>query len=460
MFFVPGSERREAINWVTLSVRFDVKQQMENQGSEYGAARKSVTFGPLELQRRMQRNDGSWSDDDWIMVRSAPAARMPPIPRFGLVQERDQVYVSSSDLAAIEAFEAVISKPETQLEIMRPMMHRWVPGAGDQWLISNIAAEMDVVSMDAYYQVIVGNRYAVGSDEAILEEVPPDVQLDRAQRDLAVAWKNKSMDGATSVYNTAITIEDDSSVGQSLRKRAKKLKDEANLKLADIQRWQNRGGRRVGAAADDAKPVLRYQQLWAHDAMIGSVQSGTTYQYRARALIYNRLVAEPTKFENKSDAQVVFISGPWSESVEVEVPSDTHYWVTGENKRKQEVNVEIYKWKEGVWTKSARFKFGVGDAVSGESRHDLPPWNPGGDPENALIQYSVDAEVVDIDFERRFRERRRGKGRDGVKFASIKKVCSVVLIDSSGRLFERFVPIDKDDPTRRQIVPYKPPKEN
>lgn len=461
VFFVRGDETRKALNWVTLSVRFNVKQQMENQGAEYGAARKKVTLGPLEMQRREQREDGSWSDDDWGLVRSAPAPKIPALPRIGLVRERDRVYVSPGDRQVIDAFERAIAKPETQLEIIRPLMHRWVPGAGDPWSVSNIASETDIVSMDAYYQTVPENRYADASDKNFLEEVPADVQLDQAERDLEAAWKNLSVDGATTVFNTAITIEEDKTVGQAIRKRAATLKKKADRRLADIKRVIDRGGSGAapGQGGTVAKPPLPYQQLWAHDAMIESIESGKTYQYRVRALLYNRLVGEPTKFEDKSNAQVIFIPGEWSRSVEVEVEPDTHYWVTGSDERKQRVNVEIYLWTEGVWTKSARFKFGVGDEVRGESRHDLPPWEPGGDPENALVSYDVNAEVVDIDYERRFRERRRGKGRDGVKFAAAKKVCSVVLMDRAGRLFERFIPIDKDDPTRRQIKPYKPPKE-
>ena len=67
------------------------------------------------------------------------------------------------------------------------------------------------------------------------------------------------------------------------------------------------------------------------------------------------------------------------------------------------------------------------------------------------MHYSAGARIIDIDFERQHRERRSVKGSKGVKFGSVSTACCVVMADSDGRLYERFVALDKNDPRKKQV---------
>ncbi len=468
LFEVPqrgGQSRREPRNWVTLTASFDVKRQMEVQREEYGAARKEIFFGPMQIQRRAQRLDGSWADDDWADVIPTPALDLPPMPKVEFEMEGDRTVVPGLQLAAIETFFSKISEPLLQLELIRPMIYAWVPGRGDPWTVPIVTSERDVIAQDAYYQEKPSNRY-LEEEDVVTEEIPSAQRLDQLERDLAAAWQHKSEEAATIVYNEALTIEEDTDTGQSLRKRAERLRAKANQRIGDIKRWTNlRGPAAGGAPGPQAKQVaaLPVQQLWAHDAGADSIQSDRVYQYRVRPTLYNRLLGEPVRFRKKDDAAVVFAPGQWSQAVEVRILPDVSFFVTGEDERNERVNVEVYQWFEGVWVKSSRFKFALGDKLSGESRNDVPAWDVDESvPENVLVQYEADATIVDLDFKRPLRERKRGSGRGGVKFGSAKESCSVVLLDAAGRLHERFVPTDKYDPDKKTYgsLVYKPETED
>ena len=75
-----GGDLYSAANWVTISALFKVKQQMSEQQREYGATRKEVIFGPVQLQRRARREDGSWLEGGWEFVEPSPAGEVPPQP--------------------------------------------------------------------------------------------------------------------------------------------------------------------------------------------------------------------------------------------------------------------------------------------------------------------------------------------------------------------------------------------
>jgi hypothetical protein len=56
---------------------------------------------------------------------------------------------------------------------------------------------------------------------------------------------------------------------------------------------------------------------------------------------------------------------------------------------------------------------------------------------------------MDIDFDRAYRERRRGSGRDGFKVGPDADATSVAFIRPDGSIEERFLPMEKSHPGRR-----------
>lgn len=212
---------------------------------------------------------------------------------------------------------------------------------------------------------------------------------------------------------------------------------------------------------ESQREPLPIQQIWVHDAAPGSIESGKTYQYRLRPLIYNRLAGQPDKFRDPHNAQVIWATGEWTEPLEMAIEPSTLFFVTSKDERKDMVSVEFFQWFEGIWVKT-RERFGVGQRLAAKERCEVPPLDESTGFDTALVTFEADAAVVDVDFARSYRERKRGTSRTGVKFGPVTTACSVVFVDSAGQLRERFVPTDKSDPGKRAAAArvWKPPRED
>jgi hypothetical protein len=282
------------------------------------------------------------------------------------------------------------------------------------------------------------------------------------ERLLETAWETKNVNLAITAHNMAAKIkEQDATASAADKEKATRMKERANQVEADIDRWNlthGRGPRDAGSDSgygseiDEGRQPLPIQQIWVHDAEPGSIEGGKTYQYRLRATIANRLAGEPGKFRDPRDATVLWIPGPWTEPAEIAVEPTTVFFVTSKDARKDQIAVEFYRWFEGVWVKAKRFKFGVGNAVRGQDRCEVPSLHDPMEADRALVQFESGASVVDIDFDRPYRDRKRGAARDGVKFGSPSTACSTVLMDAAGHLQERFVPTEKGHPAKRQYA--------
>ena len=459
-------------NWVTISAMLDVKQQMAEQRSAYGATRKEVVFGPIQLQRRARRIDGSWSDGDWQDMTPWPAAQVPPIPDIPLLSEEDRIVVPRADLSNVEKFFDGLRATTLQWGLLRPMPAEIVNG--DKWTFPVITTYRDVLMQDDQYgspdelpATDPIDRYQEGRPQVVRareEVLTPAQMLKKARQHLESAWQNKSINDAKLAFNLAFDVNKSGKAGAGDRSKAQKLMAEAEQREKDVQRWQRRhGGQGIGQGGGDPKNQARReplprQQIWVHDTAQGSVKSGTSYQYRLRPSIYNRLAGQPGKFRNTQDAAVVFIPGKWTAPVEVEVEPDTLFFVTSKNKQKREVGIELFRWFEGVWVK-ARGKFDVGQLLEVARRVEVPSDDPTL-PDRPMVGFAADAALVDIDFDRFYRGRKRGSGRGGVKFDRRSTACCVVFSDAAGRLHERFVATDRGHPGKRLIANkvWSPPR--
>jgi hypothetical protein len=283
-----------------------------------------------------------------------------------------------------------------------------------------------------------------------------------AERYFGQAKQNWSEADALIAYNRAFDVKNDRLSTRRQKTRADRIMRMAQLLLDDIRRNPGGGGPGAGpegpdeteSAVVDRQPR---QQIWAHDAQPESIKSGRTYQYRMRVKLYNRLAGEPDKFSDPDDGRMVLIPGPWSAPTQpVTVEPNTYFFVTNADDKKKNVTTEFYKWFEGVWVKD-RVKLELGDAVSTESRQPVPGILGGVD--HPTIRFLADAAVVDIQYERRRGERKRA-GRDGVRFEAAAPTCSVVVVDSEGRLHERFLEADKGHPAKAVVAGrvWKPPR--
>ncbi len=463
-FLDPINDAEITRNWATVSSMFDRKKQEKAQIETYGATRSEVFFGNVELQRRVQRQDGSWSDEDWDFVDVWPSGELPVLPALGLEEDEGQQVVPVDDLRKRNSFLDVLWLPEIQLELIRPLMLAWV--RGDKWRFPIIST---------YEEVIIQEDEYLSPEEASPE--PEDRyglrEKDNEAQQAAVAQKTVAeqlkeveqrireagtTDEANQAYNVVFDIANGQDASSGEKDRARRLMAAANQKAKDIERANRRNrGRQQGPnrGGDDEEEKKREtqprQQLWAHDAGEGSVHAGKTYQYRLRANIQNRLAGEPSKFDDPANAQRVLIAGPWSDpSDPVVIPATQHYFVTASDQRKQVVSIEIFQWFEGVWV-TTRQRFGVGDKLAREARATVPDIDDPTVTDRALVPFEADAAILDIDFGRAYREKKRGSGRGGSAYPAVGSVCAVVLVDSSGKLHERFLPADKGNPRKSEL---------
>jgi len=469
-------------NWVTVSVSFDVKEQMDRQRRTYGAMLKEVAFGRPELQRRARRVDGSWSDADWEDVEpwSLLIPDMPTEPEIVLLPDGDELVVADRVLDDLEIFFAQLNAPQLQLALLRPVLPPVVKG--DRWDFPIVTSLRDVLDQDDYYlnpeQPPASdpfNRYQPDEGKEATVEVLTDAQriartFEEIDRLLRSARENLSTNEATRAYNLAFDLARDAAAGRNDKTRATRKMEEADETLSDIRRDRRTGVPKPGRTVDTEEEFKREppetQQIWVHDVRPASlegpeaVESGATYQYRIRPVITNRLAGRPEKLQNSQDATALFVPGEWSEPVEVAVEPDSRFFVTTEDPRNKEVGIEFFKWFEGNWYKSRRAKFDTGAPLQDKQRIEVESFFDAEKTERAEVDFGADATVLDIDFDRTYRERRQGNSRAGVKFGPLTSACCVTLADSQGRLTERFVATDKGHPDRRTINVWSGPRKD
>jgi hypothetical protein len=464
-----GDPLRMVANWVTVASVFDVQAQMAQLRKQYGVRRKNVVFGRPQLQRRERQKDGSWSDDDWTDISGlvAEPVRLPERPPITLIPDGNNMIVPVREKGKVEEFFTRTDEPILQLEMLRPMLPPTLNG--DEWAPPIFTTRRDILLQDGYY-LFHGDspaknpvdRYGGSTELRIeVEEEKTNAQLLAEMPDrLQDALKNLNGNTARQVYNDALDIEHDAKATASEKATAKQMQIRATDYEADIKRKsrspQDRG---TDEKEDAGRQPMANQTFWIHDARAGSVESGKTYQFRIRAVIANLLAAHPERFRDPMHAREFFIDGPWSDPVEVTIPPDMWFFITSKVDRNKEVGIEFFRWFEGVWVRSPRGKFTIGDSLELQARTVVPSDVEGG-TERPTVEYSAGAKIVDIDFDRTHREWKKGIGRDGVRFGSATKACCVVMVDADGRLYERFVVTDKRDP-RKKIVSdrtYKPPR--
>lgn len=469
-----GGDSFPPADWVTVSAVFNVEQQMQRQMHEYGPKRNEVIFGRVEMQRRARRDDGSWSEDDWALVDTWPAGAVPPKPEVRLAMEEGQWVLPRDVRSSLERFLNELRERKTQLDLIRPLPLDVQDGTA--WGVPIITSRRDVLLQD--YEYLYPNQPLEGEPDDRYPDAPTEVTgaidvdrtpqqiikglLEESRQYLELAQQTRSLGDVTKAYNRAFSAKQHPAATRRDKTDADGLMRRANQLEDDIKRGIRPGRRhepvRPGPV-EKTQERLHSQQLWIHDAWPGSIKNGNTYQYRLRVWIYNCLAGEPNKFSDPHDAKTVFIEGPWSEPTDpVMIELDTYYFVTNSDAKKDIVSIEMCKWFEGVWVKD-RFKFKVGDALNDSSRQKVPPLEGGEGFDMPLITFAADASIVDIDHQRRHRERKRA-GRGGVKFEPLSPTCSVVFVDSEGRLHERFLPTDKGHPAKATVLArvWKPPR--
>ncbi|NOX60218.1 MAG: hypothetical protein GXP29_15345 [Planctomycetes bacterium] len=402
------------VNWVTVSASFDrAKQESMAKAAGYDPKRIVTLFTGTDLQRRVLKADGTYSD--WTDANTVSPYKLPelPSPQVYKVEDGEGFNVSDSDRAKVDAFKQTIADGASQLALMRPLFPETMYGVA--WRYPR-GFDYDVTEMDAEYQ---GGKTACRYPEC-------SADVDDSDQDLSfkklIGRANEELDnGNFKKAKKLAELAEKKTDGQD----RKKAKVDDLLKKIDIAE-QAAGGRTVAH--------LPKQVLWAHDAAVGEVKSGRTYQYRMRARIYNQYCGTPPLLKDAKDAAEVEIVGPWSDPSEpVSIDRDTIFFVKSGRKKKQECTVELYKWVAGEWIGKS-FKLTAGAPV-GEEGQRVKTHRSKSD----TVDFSTGASVVDINFSRSYWPRDKRNGRSKKATTTI----SLVYVDASGQLHEQFQAFDK-----------------
>ncbi|MBI3835049.1 MAG: hypothetical protein HY287_12035 [Planctomycetes bacterium] len=481
---VQGQPINVPVDWVTVAIAFDVKKQIETFKKAYGAMRMDVVYGLPELQRRTRHADGTWSDGDWKDIAASPAANPPREPRFEFAEGAGQASASKEDDKNREKFVSILREPLLQRELVRPRMHTRVNGA--IWKFPLFGTYREVLLMDDELvrpndppanepEDLYGLAGAPAKGVTTAPKTPEAAltqELEEAQRLLKSGLADLSEELATQAYNKGKDVRDAKDANPALKQKAEKFMKDAEQAIKDIHREVASGGKnkpaaKPGGESPDVKPPrtthLTMQEIWIHDAGRDSIRAGETYQYRMKVRLFNMLAGLPDKMENPKDAAKIYLSSEWSEPTEpVTIEPSSYFFVTGDERPKDEVKFDLYRWFDGVWVKAPHgFKGTVGTFVAETQRTPVPSLENPSESDNALVPFSAEATVLDVDLDHPMRERKAGTSPKGVRFASSPTPSvQVAFIDGSGRLFDRDEATDKANPLRKDLENrgYKPVK--
>lgn len=461
--------RKISTNWVTLTALFDVKAQIAELRSKYGASRTEVLIAPPELERRMQNLDGTWPEQwESVISMSFPGYEpYPALPSIQLIQDGDTYTASKSTDNNMGIFLRRISDPLTRLDAVRPLLP--AIANGDPWILPIFTNRRDVLMQDDYYTHLSEppssdptDRYPDTAEDELtqFQELTPAQAIAKAFKDaellLESARKNINPNDATLAWNLINQdIVNNPDASGSDKNRGNKLQDKASILEQNLERQLERmkSFTNQGGDEDDAqynRQPVPFQVVWAHDNEPDSILSGRTYQYRLRPTLFNLLAGLPDKLREPTDATKVLLYGPWTEPMVVTIDEDAVFFVTGDNKRSQNVTMEFFRWFEGEWVKTNRgVKLRVGEEMRDRQLTTVPDILDPTESAKTHVEFSANTTILDIDFSRFYRERKRA-GRVGVKFASRRETTSVVFYDADGNLQERYVPTDKANPERKE----------
>ncbi len=487
-----------AVNWVTVSSVFDVGEQTRLQREAYQPGYEEPILAGIEAQRRARRPDGSWVDDDWEDLETYEQAVLAPPPVIRLeTNSRGEQRTHVDSLDDIEDMQILLGRAAwVRVNLLRPLMP--VPQDGDEWSWPQIAGcnapiqdtlilfpHAPLNPADPYMRyvtklvedVTVRNRDDISPD--LLDPAKCRGFITKTWEAFVKAFALENRDTQNKLYNELFPClkfpeKFDGACVNLAKKRMTEIRklqgdwdakieiwEKANVKnkalrLAPLPRPSPSdvlGGQDRAPGPGPVVTTSNVQQVWVHDARLGSVQGGGIYQYRMRAVLLNLYAGQPKQLDEEADAAKWFIYGDWSEPTDPEyIEPEARFFVRTGNEKRGYVSVDVYKWYKGVWIRST-FKVGVGDPVGGEARTQGP------DEENPtpLVDFATGCTVVDVDFHRPIRSRDRA-GRSGVKYTKADDTVALVVMDESGRVWERLASIDRYDPVVAKLRArlYKP----
>jgi len=408
------------VNWVTIVARFDIAQQERAfRDAGYNPKQRRAALIGVELQRRQITGVGSAGEWELLSRTLMPLAPPPP-PELSVVKaetEGDYTFAQEGMKQAALDYVELISRRVHQVHLMRPLFPPTT--YGDPCPLPPMS-DPTVAQMDFDYGVQQREYCMSGSDSGNRDrDDPPALDFEDL---IAEAGKALDADDFDRARKLAQQAQNEA--------RSSRDEDEVSKLKADIDQAEQ--------AFMNRKTRTPVQLVWAHDAVRGSVRSGYTYQYRARPVVLNNYFGLPSLLNNPVDAEIPTLPpAQWSPpSDPITAPESTRIFVRNSREDRQEVRIDVFKWFRGQWLRK-QFKVQPGAQIGEQDTVQVPP---GGQREP--VDFSTQARVVTIDFDRSYRERSRNRPDLGKR----ETTTAVVYIDAQGRLRERLEGIDEVDP--------------
>jgi len=159
-----------------------------------------------------------------------------------------------------------------------------------------------------------------------------------------------------------------------------------------------------GAPAAPAAPKRVIATLWAYDT---TVEPGKTYQYQMRTSVFNPIYSNPEVKDDKARWALEF-PGAWSEaSREVSIPNLVEFFFIG-TAGTDKVNLELHRWILGQWVIQPSVQCFLGGPITFSKRQKLTlPGGKGGtgtgkDAGADTINVDMNPQVLLVDVLRRF----------------------------------------------------------
>ncbi|MHC4090876.1 MAG: hypothetical protein ACYSVY_11480 [Planctomycetota bacterium] len=448
----------EAVNWVTVASTFDRREQQRLcKLAGYESGRRQAYLAGAELQRRRHLPDGTWSEQ-WDEVPHYAPVLPPYPPQIGLVEFNEQLVADDASRQIVRRYFDLIK--DNQVEVLRPLFPEVIHG--DKWRYPLLAG-LDIAHLDAEFDE--ERDYGVEPEPKKKKEEKPKGQRAREKEQLA-SIRQLLQEGKLDEAKDLAESMERSQPLTATKKELKKLIPEIEQAIRDRERDRRRNPTDDDEEDEETRPISPVQVVWVHDADLGSVESGATYQYRMRVLLYNRYAAAPGELKDPRDAEELLLAGPWSEpSDPVAVPQDTRFFLAqGKAKDRDSVKVHAFKWFEGSWVEHTQ-TLSVGQHIGGEHRARVLLED--GRIDRPYVNFETGAIVVDIDYDRSVRKRRTGRKDGAIEFETADTVA-LVYLDAEGNLHERLLELDskgddykdmKQRVQRPKPKRKKPPKE-
>lgn len=220
-------------------------------------------------------------------------------------------------------------------------------------------------------------------------------------------------------------------------------------------------GERRGPAALTGTPLSQDMlDVWTSDL---TVEPGRTYQYRLRIITTNPLYGRPLP-ESQEDLREQFtLAGEWSPwSDPVETHQLRYFWAVSGSEDVGYAKVQLWRFHDGIW-KMAEDNVHPGDPIGSPSTPwqplagELPagvapdgPVNPNNLPPavpTGPIDFSTGLVVVDIDFAHKLREEVGGIGLN-------RDTTRLIFTDDGDALRDRLVIADREmlDPMKEKLL--------